>query len=52
MSWFRVTPHVRPRSKASPHRSSQMATKHFEESKKTALSPSNKTPVPDKRNKP
>jgi hypothetical protein len=52
MSWFRTTPHVRPRSKTPPHRSSQMATKHFEEAKKTALSPSNKSPAENKRNKP
>ena len=55
MSWFRTTPHVRPRSKTPPHRSSQMATNHFEEAKKTALFPSSKSPEsPDsnKRNKP
>jgi hypothetical protein len=51
MSWFRTTPHVRPRSKTPPHRSSQMAAKHLEESKKTAL-PLSKSPESNKQNKP
>lgn len=39
MSWFKTTPHAKPKHRSAPHRSSPIGQKHFEEAKKLSPAP-------------